>query len=119
MPFATRSHEGGVGVGAGDAETDTDTVAESVVAPATADTSACTTTVQVPAAMPFSVNVVPDGCEPCADAVQIALVVCCIATGTEAGVPIGALPGLVSVAWAVKESVPPTFIVGDATDTLT
>jgi hypothetical protein len=77
------------------------------------------TTVHVPAEMPFSVNVVPDGCEPCGEAVQIPLLACCIVTGTDAGVPIGTLPGFVSAAWAVKESVPPTLIVGDATETLT
>ena len=114
-----RSHDAGVGVGAGEDDTDTETVAESAVAPATADTSACMMTVQVPAETPFRVNVVPDGCAPCGDTVQIALVDCSTVTGIDAGVPTGTLPGLASVACAVKESVPPTIIVGDATATLT
>jgi hypothetical protein len=94
-------------------------MAESADAPATADKSACAVTLHVPEDSALRVNVVPEGCDPCGDAVQIALVDCCIVTGTDAGVPIGTLPGLVSVACAVKESVPPMLIVGDATETLT
>jgi hypothetical protein len=60
--------------------------------------SACTTTVHVPADSALIVNIVPDGCEPGGEAVQMAAVVCCIATGIDDGVPGGTLLGFVSVA---------------------
>jgi hypothetical protein len=40
-------------------------------------------------------------------------------TGIVDGVPGGAVFGFVSVAWAVIVSVPPTFIVADASDAVT
>lgn len=87
--------------------------AESVAAPVIADGSACTVTVQLPAAMPVTLNADPDDCQPGGAALQVASAVATL-IGIDAGVPGGTAFAFVSVACAVNEPVAPMPIVAGA-----
>jgi hypothetical protein len=108
-----------VGVGFGVVEMVTVIEAVSAVAPGTPVVTAATVMVHVPAERPFRENVVPEGCGPVGDALQMPVVACAISTGIDAGVPGVTLPGFVSAAWAVNEPVAPTFAVAGAPEIVT
>ena len=80
--------------------------------------SACTFIPHIPDIKPTSVNALADACAVAGVTEQIGGVGV-TNTGIVDGVPAGAVFGFVSVAWAVIVSVPPTSIVGDASDAVT
>ena len=72
----------------------------------------------MPDDMPVSVKLLPDAWDvegvTAHEAADVATT-----TGIVVGVPVAAVLGFVSVAWAVMLSVAPTFIVGEARDAVT